>query len=40
MRKTIDIYCLAIKYWLSGDTWKDAVQYATALVKGFKKGKK
>jgi len=34
---TIRVYILAIKYWLSGDEWKFAKEYAEALVKGFKK---
>jgi hypothetical protein len=28
---------LAVKYWLQGDNWKDAKEYATALVKGFRR---
>jgi len=31
------IYILAIKYWLQGDKWSDAVEYATAIVRGFHK---
>ena len=31
------IYWLALKYWLSGDEWNFAVEYATSLVKGFKR---
>ena len=31
------IFFLAIKYWLQGDTWAKAVEYAEAIVKGFKK---
>jgi len=31
------IYVYAIKYWYQGDEWRDAVEYATAIVKGFKK---
>jgi len=30
------IYILSIKYWASGDDWKFAKEYATAIVKGFK----
>jgi len=35
--KTIRIYILAIKYFLQGDKWRFAVEYATALVKGWKR---
>jgi len=35
--KKIRIYFLAVKYWLQGDTWDDAVEYAMVIVKGFKK---
>lgn len=39
------IYIYAIKYWLQGDDWKFAKEYAKAIVRGFegtlerKKGK-
>lgn len=33
MRQTVRVYMLAIKYWVSGDTWKFAKEYAEALVK-------
>jgi len=33
---TLDIYYLAIKYWLQGDNWQDAKEYAEAIVKGFR----
>jgi len=36
-RKTIPICILTIKYWLQGDTWKKAKEYATAIVRGFKR---
>ena len=36
MIQKIRIYQLAIKYWLSGDDWDFAIEYATSLVKGFK----
>ena len=39
IRKKIRIYLLAIKYWSQGDTWVEAVEYAGALVYGFKKEK-
>jgi len=32
------IFFLALKYWLiQGDEWKFAKDYATSIVKGFKK---
>jgi hypothetical protein len=37
MLDTFWIYWLACKYYLQGDSWKDAKEYATAIVKGFKK---
>ncbi len=36
MNDKIEIYILAIKYWIQGDKWKFAVEYATGIVKGFK----
>ena len=33
----INIYYFAIKYWLQGDTWKFAKEYAYTIVKGFRK---
>lgn len=36
MLDKIRIYKLAVRYWLSGDEWKFAVEYAESLVKGFK----
>jgi hypothetical protein len=35
--KTIRIYILAIKYFLQGDKWQFAKEYAESIVKGFKK---
>ena len=35
--KIIRIYILTIKYFIQGDDWKFAKEYATSLVKGFKK---
>ena len=32
------IFFLAIKYWLQGDAWAEAVEYAKFIVKGFKRG--
>ena len=32
-----EIYWLAVKYWLSGDDWDFALEYAISLVKGFKR---
>ena len=34
--KKLQIYVLTIKYWLQGDDWQFAKEYATALVMGFK----
>lgn len=31
------IFFLALKYWLQGDDWEFAKDYATSIVKGFKK---
>ena len=36
-REKFDIYLLAIKYWLKGDTWEFAKEYAEAIVLGFRK---
>ena len=36
----IRIYILAIKYYFNGDNWESAVEFATRLVKGFKKPSK
>ena len=36
INKKIDTYCLAIKYWLQGQEWKEAFEYAEALVMGWK----
>lgn len=35
--KLLDTYLLAIKYWLQGDDWDDAVIFAKRIVYGFKK---
>ena len=32
------IFFLAIKYWLQGDPWPEAVEYAKVIVEGFKRG--
>ncbi len=32
----IRIYYLAVKYWMQGDDWKKAVEYAKSLVLGWK----
>ena len=37
MDKIIRIYMLAIKYYFKGDDWKFAKEFATTIVKGFKK---
>jgi hypothetical protein len=33
--KTIQTLILAIKYWFQGDEWRDAVEYAEAIVRGW-----
>ena len=33
----IRIYVLAVKYYIQGDEWEFAIEYATSLVKGWKK---
>ena len=33
----IRIYMLAIKYYMQGDSWEGAVDYAKAIVRGFKR---
>lgn len=33
----IRIFQLAMKYWLQGDDWEDAYEYAESIVNGFKK---
>ena len=37
MQLKIRIYLLAVKYWFQGDPWGFAVEYATSIVKGFKR---
>lgn len=32
----LDTYRLAIKYWLQGDDWHEAVALAKRIVYGFK----
>jgi len=34
--KEIRIFILTIKYWLKGDDWEFAKEYAEAIVRGFK----
>ena len=34
--KKISILFLAIKYWIGGDDWDYAVDYAKRIVYGFK----
>lgn len=36
-QKTTRRYLLAIKYWLQGDKWRFAVEYAKRLVEGFER---
>lgn len=35
--KLIDTYRLAIRYWLEGDDWADAVTFAKRIVYGFRR---
>lgn len=35
--KIFCIYKLAIKYWLQGDEWEEAMTYARFIVNGFRK---
>lgn len=36
--KKMNIYLLAIKYWLfQGDDWDFAVEYATSIVNGWRR---
>lgn len=35
----IRVYQLAIKYWLDGDAWADAVEFATRITKPFHREK-
>lgn len=37
MKDKITILLLSIKYYLQGDTWKDAVKYAKFIVEGFER---
>ncbi len=37
MKDRYRIFILAVKYWLQGDGWRFAKEYAEAIVKGFKK---
>ena len=32
LAEKIRLYYLAIKYWSQGDTWKQAVEFATKIV--------
>jgi len=32
----IRVFILALKYWMQGDDWDKAVEYAESLVKGWK----
>jgi hypothetical protein len=38
MKKKIDFYILAVKYWLRGDDWQDAKEYADFIIYSFKHG--
>lgn len=35
-KQTLWILYLTVKYWLQGDTWKFAKEYAKGIVRGFK----
>lgn len=35
--KVVRIYWLTIKYWLQGDRWNFAKQYAQVIVCGFRR---
>ena len=37
MKTQYRIFILTIKYWLQGDSWQFAKEYAEAIVLGFKK---
>lgn len=37
IKDELRIFFLAIKYWLQGDKWDFAKDYASSIVKGFKK---
>lgn len=36
VKKRISIFFLSIKYWIQGDDWKKAVEYAEALINGWR----
>ena len=37
LRLGIRVYCLALKYWFfDGDEWKNAKEYAEAIVKTWR----
>jgi len=38
MMKSMEVYSLAIKYWLQGDEWAVALEYARVIVGGLKGG--
>lgn len=35
LKKKFDIYFLGVKYWFQGQDWKEAKEYAEALVMGW-----
>jgi hypothetical protein len=37
IRDWLSIHWLAVKYFLAGDTWPEAVDFARAIVLGFSK---
>jgi len=39
MKLSASGYFLAIKYWLQGDTWKFAKEYAYSITNAFRRSK-
>lgn len=37
IKRFLTIYSLAVKYWLQGDDWEKATEYARALVQWTEK---
>ncbi len=35
IKEFISIYYITIKYWIMGDEWKSAIDYAKKIVKGW-----
>ncbi len=36
LNKKVSFYKLSIKYWMGGDDWLFAQEYAISLIKGFR----